>query len=346
MNKHALLLLFVGLLSCSLCHAQSLNKSDWTVYSDDNKPGALTDTIYMGKPCVKLNGASKSIAWNKKVNCRNFRIDLDIAGEVMSGVGFHVADELNYQFLYFRPGYGGTIEATQYIPIFNGALSWVIYSAYQAAAETKKLEWFHVALEVRGQNLKVFVNQNSKPAMDITMVNTDAKSGGILLRSMFGNSYFANVSIREWAAYITDWEISEQLPRNTSYDYAQVSKIKEWTKINEIEDNYVNFCRYFKNPDGVVVAKHAVQSTADISKPLNFDFIGKLKIILNGKEVFNYDKYQLDRIPDVNNRILLDLKKGNNELIFISEGDAFVFGKGYKSIGRLQHQNWGFICSL
>jgi hypothetical protein len=79
---------------------------------------------------------------------------------------------------------------------------------------------------------------------------------------------------------------------------------------------------------------------------LYFDFIGKLKIFLNGKELFYYEKYKLDRIFAGTERVLLHLNKGDNELIFVSEGDAMIFGKGYNAMGRSQHQNWGFVAEV
>lgn len=182
--------------------------------------------------------------------------------------------------------------------------------------------------------------------MNISMLKTAAKKGSILLRTMFGDSYFANIIIRELPEYINDWEISEQFPSNIVYDYAQVKKVNKWTKINEDGDDYVNLCRYFENPQGTILARHNIHTESGETKVLKFDFVGKINVWLNGKEIFYYDKYKLDRAVDGTNSVLLNLKKGDNELIFISEGDAFLFGKGFKSIGRLQHQNWGFIACL
>src|ERR1700676_5121835 len=104
--------------------SQGINMSEWKILSEENKAVELTDTVFLDKSCVKLDGKIKSAIWNKTANFRNFRMDLDIAGAVMSGIGFHVTDDQNYQFIYFRPAYGGTEEAVQYIPIYNGALSW------------------------------------------------------------------------------------------------------------------------------------------------------------------------------------------------------------------------------
>ena len=348
-NIRSALLIFNILMTVSLIgFSQGINLTDWRVLSEDNKTPELTDTVFLGKSCVKLDGTLKSAIWDQKINIRNFRMDLDIAGAVMSGVGFHVKDDQNYQFIYFRPGYGGTEEAVQYIPIYNGALSWVMYGKYQSNAAIKQSEWFHATIEVRGNNLKVFTNYNKKPDMDIAMLNVSASTGSILLRTMFGASYFANVMTRELPDYITDWEISEQLPAGNSYDYSQVKKVKSWTKINEPGDDYVNLCRYFENPNGVLFARHLIHCESDQVKSLNFDFAGKLHILLNGKEIFYYDKFKLDRLEDGMNRIRLILAKGDNELIFLTEGDSYIFGngKGYNSLGRLQDQNWGFIASL
>ncbi len=340
------ILIFFSLISSSPVFSQTFNKSEWTVLSEDDKAVDMTDTVFLGKPCFKLDSKNAAIAWKKAANMENFRIDLDISGAVMSGIGFHVANEQNYQFLYFRPGYGGTVEAIQYIPIYNGALSWVFYGGYQNSADIKRLEWFHATIEVRGNNLKVFTNYNKKPDMDIAMLKTGTKSGSILLRTLFGDSYFANIMIRELPVYITNWEISERLSANPDYDYSQVKKVNKWTKIGEEGDNYVNLCRYFENPQGEVIAKHNIYAETEEAKLLQFDFTGTMKIWLNGKEIFHYDKYKLDRVEDGTNSVLLSLKKGDNELDFLTEGDGFIFGKGFKTMGRLQHQNWGFIASI
>lgn len=338
------------LLFCSLAflkaQAQGINLADWRVLSEQKDTAALTDTVFQGKACIKLDGKAIAGIWNKTIVLKNFRLELDIAGTVMPGVGFHAKNEQNYQFLYFRPGYGGTIEAVQYIPIYNGALSWVFYGGYQAAADITKNEWFHATIEVRGNHLKVFTNKNPKPNMDITMLQTEADKGALLLRSMFGPAYFANFTWRELPEEITDWEISDQLPADFIYDYEKVKKLQNWKKINEPGDDYVNLCRYFKLPEGTVVARHILHADSAAEKLLNFDFTGTLRIILNGREIFSYNKHKLERVEADTYATKLSLQKGQNELLFITKGDGSFFGKGYNSLGRLQHQNWGFIAGI
>jgi hypothetical protein len=347
----------IPLLTLLLClliffaNAQNTAKippNDWTVYSENYERAKAYDTVYLGKPCVKLDGKKMAIAIKKDQKYKNFRVECDIAGRVMSGIGFRMKDHQNYHFLYFRPGYGGTQEAIQYVPIYNGSLSWVLYNypTYEKTADIASLQWFHAALEVRGTIMKVFVNNSKEPQMEINLVDSDFDEGNILLRTMFGESYFANIAVYELPVLLSDWEISEQYPRKATLDLNPATKSAKWTKVKPDLANIVNISRYVSNPNGVILAKHELKSEVDKDMLLYFDFIGKLKIFLNGKELFYYEKYKLDRIFGGTQRILLPLNKGDNELIFVSEGDAVFFGNGFNAMGRAQHQNWGFIAEL
>jgi hypothetical protein len=327
-----------------------ISPNDWMVYSENDERTVLKDTVYEGKTSIKLDGKKAAIAIKKGQRYKNFRIECDIAGRVMSGIGFRAKDHQNYHFLYFRPGYGGTQEAIQYIPVYNGTLSWVLYNypTYEKTADLQSMQWFHVGLEVRENIMKVFVNNSKEALMEINLVESDFDEGDILLRTMFGESYFANIAIYEMSEALTDWEISEQYPRKDNLELSPTTPSTKWTKVKADAANIVNISRYIPNPNGVIIAKHALNADNVKDVILYFDFIGKLKIFLNGKELFYYEKHKLDRIFSGTERILLHLKKGTNELIFVSEGDSMIFGggKGFNAMGRTQHQNWGFIAEV
>jgi hypothetical protein len=332
-------------------HAQmsaKISPNDWSVYSENYEPRTLKDTVFLEKPSIKLDGKKMAIAVKKGQRYKNFRIECDIAGRIMSGIGFRAKDQQNYHFLYFRHGAGGTQEAIQYIPVFNGSLSWVFYSypRYENKGDFQQLQWFHAGLEVRGSILKVFVNNSKDPQLEVNLVETDFNDGDILLRTMFGESYFANVVVYELPESLSEWEISDQFPRNETLDLKPTTPSAKWTKVKPDAANIVNISRYVTDPTGVIIAKHALKADGDKDMVLYFDFIGKLKIFLNGKELFYYEKHKLDRISSGTERILLHLNKGDNELIFVSEGDAMIFGQGFNAMGRPQHQNWGFIAEI
>ncbi|MEM7382151.1 MAG: hypothetical protein AAF361_13270 [Bacteroidota bacterium] len=342
-----------------------LKGDNFIVLSEDNKPVAASDTLFNGKTSIKLDGKEQSVAVLKNGNYRNFRVEMDVAGEVMAGLCFHLADNNNYQFIYFRPGLGGTREAIQYIPIYNGALSWVFYNypKYEKTAEIKSLEWIHAAFEVRGNQLKVFVDGSEEPQMQVSLFEINGNGGNFMLRSLFGTSYFANITVTTLEdaeetkvpdadpQYLTDWEISRQFARDTTPDNFQKVLKKAlnentWKPIDHKKDHFVNFSRYFDYPNGVVVARRKIQSETARTVRLGFDYVGKVQFLLNGQTVFKNNNINFQRMFDGTYELNLPLIKGENELLVIAEGDGAFFGKGFKYLGRFQHTNWGFIASL
>lgn len=346
MKKIKLILFFLSI--AKLSQAQNVDLKQWQVYSENNEPLPMVEVGFAGKKSIHLDSKHSAIIWNEEMNYKNFQIDLDIAGAVMSGIGFHAKDEQNYQFLYFRPGYGGTDEAIQYIPIFNGALSWVFYNPplYEKTADITAQKWFHATLEVKNNRLKVYVNDSKEAQMDIALLETDRDRGSILLRTLFGDSYFANITITELPETLIDWQISEQFPSENPLSYKDFKVVKNWTSIKPTAGEYVNLAKYIVKPTGQAFAKTTIHSEKEKQGLLFFDFAGKLTIYLNGVVVFKYDKYMLDRLSSDNHSIVIKLNKGENEILFLTEGDGFVFGKGFNSMGRSQHQNWGFVAHL
>ncbi|WP_073176427.1 hypothetical protein [Flagellimonas flava] len=360
-------LLFIAMLAITFANAQQsiFKTSEYTVYSEDNKQVIVKDTLFKGKQALKLDGKSRSIAFLHGIDTKNFRVEMDIAGQIMSGLGFHAKDGMNYQFIYFRPGLGGTREAIQYIPIYNGALSWVFYNypIYETLADVKSLEWFHAAFEVRGKNLKVFVNHDPEPKMDISILENPVGGGKLLLRSLFGPSYFANITYQSLtdvdimdeplpkSDFLTTWEISEQFPRDTTdHDFHKIldraKELDNWKTINVPEDSYVNLSRYFEHPQGVLVARTNIDSETTSSRNLHFDYVGRIKIILNGIDLFANNNIKFERVFDGTFTTGLRLEKGKNELVIIAEGDGAFFGEGFRYLGRNQHTNWGFIARI
>ncbi|MEL6918672.1 MAG: hypothetical protein AAFO99_13180 [Bacteroidota bacterium] len=358
-------LFFLFSITLSIGQTPLFEKNKCIIISEENKPTAYVDTIFKGKPSLKLDSKNQSIAITKGLGVKNFKVDMDIAGEVMAGLGFRVASEKNYQFIYFRPQLGGTQEAIQYIPIYNGALSWVFYNypTYETRADIERLEWFHATIEVRGTHLKVFVDHNTEPQMDVTLLDNELSGGNLLLRSMFGTSYFANVTYEPLTDttsvppainkkdFLRKWDISQQFPRDTVTGYFDNAVHKahtsnEWRSIHDPKDNFMNFSKYFEYPNGLLVARTNISSKGDKEINLHFDFVGKLRILLNDEEVFNYQRIRFERMFDGTFRVRLHLQKGENTLIFVSEGDAAFFGEGFKTMGRFQHTNWGYIARL
>ncbi len=75
----------MALCPCGL-YAQKIDLRDWAALSETNQNAPPADTVFDGKPSVKLDGHAVAVIWNKKVNVKNFRLDVDIAGTVMAGL--------------------------------------------------------------------------------------------------------------------------------------------------------------------------------------------------------------------------------------------------------------------
>jgi hypothetical protein len=48
------------------CAAQDIHLQDWTPLSEENKKIPATGTVFLDKPCVKLDGHAVAAIWNKK----------------------------------------------------------------------------------------------------------------------------------------------------------------------------------------------------------------------------------------------------------------------------------------
>lgn len=333
----------------------------WTALNDVEEPLPPRTEHYKGKPAIVLDGEAHYLYQADQSWSGDFRLELDIAGDVLSGVGFHGGDLHNYQFIYFRPQEGGLQTAVQYVPVYNGALSWVLYNTpdYEVAADISANTWFHLTLEVVGEQASVYVNESSQPVAKFTLLPLAKNGGRLLLRSLFGESRFANIKVTPFSGGSSQqhaaatvaaksqsaWQLaypqSAEFP--LSYDQAGAAI---FNRQSDPAEPVVNLARYQEEPDGLAVARRNLSLDADTQYRMSFDFAGKLQVFVNRQELFRYSKYKLERIEGEAQQLLVPLKKGNNEILLVSEGDAFFFGRPYRSLGRLQHQNWGFEMHL
>jgi len=104
------------------------------------------------------------------------------------GLAFRIMDANHYESLYFRPASSNTINAVQYMPEKKAEFNWWDYEAdkYQAKATLPSTAWFHVKAVVKGRQLTVYVNRQSKPAMIRNDLDPSLKSGSVGF--WFGNS--------------------------------------------------------------------------------------------------------------------------------------------------------------
>ncbi len=98
----------------------------WEIENAENEPQEIKLTTLYGTDCLHL--AARHFAFLKDSTLDNFRLEMDIAGIVMPGLGFRAIDKRNYEYIYLRIMSNNKGDALQYFPVFNGGFSWQLYN--------------------------------------------------------------------------------------------------------------------------------------------------------------------------------------------------------------------------
>jgi hypothetical protein len=171
-----------------------IKPAEWVIPNSGGQSYAL-DTYKGSKALIMKKDFNNykfgSVAYPKGLNFKDGEIELDMAsttGKDFVGLAFRIQDAHHYQTLYFRPASSGTINAIQYMPEKTEDFNWWDYEAekYQAKATLPATAWFHIKAVVKGNQLTVYVDHQSKPAMVYTALDPELKSGSIGF--WFGNS--------------------------------------------------------------------------------------------------------------------------------------------------------------
>ena len=145
--------------------------------------------------------ANDGVAWLTGVDFSDGIIELDIRGkdvfqQSFVGVAFHGTDNTTFDAIYFRPfNFQSTdpvrkIHAVQYVS--NPEYPWNLLREKYNGKYEKAVnpppganEWFHVKITVRFPQVKVYVNGNSEPCLEVEKLNI-RRTGKIGL--MVGNN--------------------------------------------------------------------------------------------------------------------------------------------------------------
>ena len=184
-----------------------IKPSEWVIPNSGGQSYAL-DTYKGSKALIMKKNFDNykfgSVAYPKDLNFTNGEIELDMTsttGKDYLGLAFSIKDAHHYQTLYFRPASSGTINAIQYMPEKKVDFNWWDYEAekYQAKATLPATAWFHIKAVVKGNQLTVYVDHQSKPAMVYTALDPELKSGSVGF--WFGNSLacaYKNLTVKTY----------------------------------------------------------------------------------------------------------------------------------------------------
>ncbi len=190
--KSKLVLIVLFAVNCAFGQTvhnySSIKAAEWIIPRTDTLDYAFGQ--YQGKSALIMkrkigNYKSASVAYPIMLNFKDGVIEADLAWQGKQngfvGLAFRIKDAHRYQVVYFRPESSGTINAIQYMPEKKAEFNWWDYEAakYQAKATLPLHDWFHVKLVVKGSTVTVYVNNQPKPAMAYSAIDSSLQNGSV-----------------------------------------------------------------------------------------------------------------------------------------------------------------------
>jgi hypothetical protein len=308
-------------------------------------------------PSMKiLQGAGGVIL--KDVNFSNGTIEFDVEpNDIFTGLYFRREDANESEYVYLRAGTAGkpwAMDAVQYVPILKGVNLWNLLPHYQGPALIKEKEWNHVKLVVAGRQMRVYINDLSKPALHITSLYGNTSTGGL---AFDGSSFISNLVIKPNVTedliateavdptyndtrFIRNWKVTQTMPLPKGRELTNEDLPKPEAVLDYIEaERYglINLSRRFgkKETREVVWLKTTIVSPSEQKRLLRFGFSGEVWVFVNGQIAYldkNFYRQPIMKEPEgrvsiENTSFSLPLKAGENELA-IGVAVTNIFGWG------------------
>lgn len=283
-------------------------------------------------------------------------MEFDVEAIQGATIYFHRKDDKEQETIYLRLGAIGNklaYDAIQYAPYLDGVNMWDMYPKYQGPAPIKKDDWNHVKLVIAGKQMRVYMNQQLKPVLEIPKLEGNLAEGSIAFE---GVSYIANVIIRPSetedlspsegvdltnhdANYLRKWAISKPvaLPQGSEAYLGNQPKLEDYTdSISAEREGFINLTRKLggNNERKVVWLKTKIATKEAVKTSLQLGFSDEVWVFLNSQTIYvdknlypqNMRKYPNGRMSIENARIDLNLKQGDNELVLAVANNFYGWG--------------------
>ncbi|GLR71389.1 hypothetical protein [Agaribacter marinus] len=356
--KYLTRLHFIGL--SAYCYADVVNANEkiftWRIVNEQEN--------IISTPIKVLDSLGIKLAHGERAEWlgdlpENFHLSLEIKAKVMAGIGFYSKGRHEFEYLFFRTSNDSPSRAIQYLPVYNGAFAWHLYSDYQYPAAINSNDFFGVELTCSTDACEVVVNAADQAKFNLSRNEFNT---GLFFRAFQGDAVIRNVEVsptprrivnepvQAKAGMIQYWELSQQvdLPSNVNIGkiWRSLSNVndKPWKKVRPDKAGIVNISKYFEHPKGAVFAKTCLQATQDGSVTLKFDYSHVLTVLLNGQIIFSgreLDTHNFFRISHDEESIELPVTKGQNELSFLIHG--YDLSHLPPIFDRTQYANWGYV---
>ncbi len=330
-----------------------------------------------GRQCLLLDGGAAVL---KDFEMRDGVLDVDVTTSATRGFfGFDFRidpDGANYDEVYLRPHKSGLPDALQYTPVLKTGRNWQIFSGpgFTNAVDIPKDEWFHLRLEVRGAQAKLYVGDMGKPALVMDDLKSNVQKGQVALYDLIGATCFANFTVTtlpdaRWERHLPSmptgtlatWGISasvDALARNPEkpLSSAEIDGMA-WEEVQAEPPGFVVLSRYRDAPHPrvtfandfskrlepqpgmkVVYARTRIDADRDQVRKLYIGYSDDVTVFLNGQILFRGRSAQNFRDPG-----FLGIVGADNDAVFLPlKKGANDLLLAVSELGG----GWGFVCRL
>jgi hypothetical protein len=335
----------------------TFNEKNW--YFEENFEIINTEN----NPSINIKGKATS-----KIKIEgNYSVEIRFKDASWPAIFFNKVDSENYEKIYLRIFRSGKPEAIQYVPVMKKFTPWRIYGFEQAAAEYNP-DWNTFRIDVVNGSAYVFINDQEDPSYTVKQVRNKMNGGYVGFGALYGSatiSHFKYAKIDSEIKYtlpkdegiISEWKVSQAFSLSQeasnigeslekfSYPKDKILNTVLWEDLKTDYDGILNVSRYRENKDSTgnanyIYAKSLISTELGKKVKLTFGYCDLAAVYLNGELVYSgfiplKGKDTFVRLKK-NNRILLDLIPGENELLIISSGYDY-----YKENG-----GWGIYAKI
>ncbi len=287
----------------------------------------------------------------KDVEFTDGTIEVDIAMDgrrCFPGIIFRAESDGDTEIFYLRPHRSKNYShALQYTPRFNGVTGWQLYSGpgFTAGADIPLDRWVHLKIEIEGSRARIFFDDMESPALTVGELQRGTGGGYIGVsgppdgRVHFSNFHYSSEADFDFGPkpirpvsedFLTDWEISQPIaPAKINRDLSPLAQDLgeiSWQMVAADASGLVDAARFLKKPPqlpGSLMARTTIEAEKLERRKLLFGYSDEISIFLNGEVLFRGDSTFRVRdtefmgVIGLNDSVVLDLKKGGNELLFV-----------------------------
>lgn len=276
-------------------------------------------------------------------------VDISMDGRrCFPGILFRAESDADTEVFYLRPHRSKNYShALQYTPRFKGLTGWQLYSGpgFTANVDIPLDRWVHVKLEIQGTRARVYFDGLEEPALIINDLKRGLAGGFIGLSAPpDGRVHFSNFRLSDGkdvnfgpqpiravsSGSLSEWELSQPIaPQSLNRDLAPLSQGLgeiEWKMVKDDTSGLVDVARWLDQAPQLpkcVMARSIITAETVERRKLFFGYSDEISVFLNGRLLFRGDSSFRVRdtefmgIIGLNDAVVLDLEKGENELVFV-----------------------------